>query len=60
MENSLLLRIHITDDLFTTVPYDWCELDEEKVTINLENGMKQSFDRSRIKFLEIISLEAIA
>ena len=60
MENRLLLRIHITDDLFTTVPYDWCELDEEKVRIDLGNGKYQVFDRSKIKFLEIISTEAIA
>lgn len=52
MESKLYVKIHLSENLFTTVPYDDCFWDKNNVYIEIPSGVK-TYSRSQILELEI-------
>ena len=51
-ENKRFVRIHISDTLYTTVPYDDCFWDKETIYIECPWGVK-TYPRSSVQSIEI-------
>lgn len=52
MGNRLFVRIHISETLFTTAPYDDVFWDSKYIYIEIPSGVK-TYDRAKILSMEI-------
>lgn len=52
MESRLFVKIHLTENLFTTVRFNDCYWDKENVYIETPGGVR-TYDRRHILSLEI-------
>lgn len=52
MGNKLFVRIHLSETLYTTVPYEDCFWDKSNIYIEIPSGVK-TYDRSQVLSLEI-------
>lgn len=59
-KSKLLIRIYISDTLYTTVPYDKCHWDETNIYIDLGDGRKKIYKRREIKSFMIFSADPAA
>lgn len=56
MESKKLVRVHISENLSTTVPYDDFFWDSRYVYIECPNGQVKTYDRSCILGFEIFEI----